>query len=96
MLKNSDLQVNNIISSGTIFKDTSIIGKVLSIGNDEQEFEQIYCECSESFDWFFRDNYCGVPIQGEYLEKVGFERAILGYLKKIKVTYSLWEICRIN
>lgn len=91
MLKNSDLQVNNIIASGKEFKDTSIIGKVLSIGNDEQEFEQIYCECEESFEWFFKDNYCGIPLTNDILEKAGFEKQLVSYLKRIKVTYSNWE-----
>lgn len=62
ILKNSDLQIGNIIASGKVFNNTSTIGKVLEIGNDEKEFEQIYCECSESFEWFFKDNYCGVPL----------------------------------
>jgi hypothetical protein len=51
MLKNSDIKVNNFIATGKEYNhSTSIIGKVLSIGNDDQEFEQVYCECEEAFE----------------------------------------------
>lgn len=63
-LKNTDLRVGNYIKSG-------IIGKVLSIGNDEQEFEQVYCECEESFEWFFKGNYEGIKLSKDLLIKLG-------------------------
>jgi len=87
MLKNTDIKVNNLIASGTIFdKEVPLIGKVLSIGNDEQEFEQVYCECEESFEWFFKDNYCGVPILGNenILIDLGFKK----YESIIEPSYS--------
>lgn len=91
MLKNIDLKVNNIIASGKNFTELSIVGKVLSIGNDEQEFEQIYCECEESFEWFFKDHYCGVPITRDSLLKAKFDENLFSYSKRINVTYSNWE-----
>jgi hypothetical protein len=74
-LKNKDLRVGNYIMSGNNgkFQEGGSIGRVLEIGNEDREFEQIYCECSESFDWFFRDNYFGVPIKPNVLEKMGFK-----------------------
>jgi len=81
MLKNTDIRIGNIIANGIEYKDTSVIGKVLSIGNDEDENEQILCECSESFEWFFKDNYCGVPLTGEWHEKFGAEKN--GFLEYI-------------
>jgi len=64
------LLIGSYIANGKIYNpQTSAIGKVLEIGNEEREFEQIYCECNESFDWFFKDNYCGIPLTIEILEK---------------------------
>ena len=71
MIKASELRIGNIIASGVVFSDTSLIGRVLSIGSLDCEFEQIYCECEESFEWFMRDNYCGIPLTPEILEKMG-------------------------
>jgi hypothetical protein len=47
----TELKIGNYIASGNVFKETSTIGKVLEIGNEDREFEQIYCECEESFEW---------------------------------------------
>lgn len=74
MLKNQNIRVGNIIASGINFSDISTIGRILSIGNSEQDFEQIYCECEESFEWFFKDNYCGVPVSDEWMIKLGFKK----------------------
>lgn len=76
MIKAKDLRIGNLIATGTIFKETSNIGKVLSIGLEECEFEQIYCECEESFEWFFKDNFCGIPLTEEWLIKFGFKKII--------------------
>lgn len=70
----TELRIGNWIASGEKFNDTSTIGKVLEIGNEERDFEQIYCECLESFEWFFKDNYCGIPLTEELLLKCGFEK----------------------
>jgi hypothetical protein len=48
------------------------LGRVLQIGSLDQEFEQVYCECDESFEWFFRDNYFGVPMSDFWFEVCGF------------------------
>jgi len=72
-MKSTDIRKGNWIASGTEFKNTSTIGKVLSIGNDDCEFEQLEVECDESFEWFWKDNYCGIPITEERLLKLGFE-----------------------
>jgi hypothetical protein len=66
MLKNTDIKVGNWIGSGVKFEDTSLIGNVLEIGNDDREFEQVWCQCDESFEWFFKDNYCGIPITNDW------------------------------
>lgn len=72
VLKNSDIRVGNLVASGTKFDDTtSIIGKVLQIGNDDVDFEQIWCECDESFEWFFKNNYCGIPLTEKFHNKFG-------------------------
>lgn len=76
MIQVNELRVGNWIASGKSFTNTSTIGKVLEIGNVEREFEQIYCECEESFEWFFKDNYCGIPLTPEILEKAGFKMSI--------------------
>jgi len=72
-MKSNELKKGNWIASGTEFKETSAIGKVLSIGNDGCEFEQLEVECEESFEWFWKDNYCGIPITEDILPKIGFE-----------------------
>lgn len=73
MLNNKQIRIGNIIGTGVEFnEETSNIGTVLSIGNDEQEFEQVYCECEESFEWFFKDNYCGVPLNKDRFLDLGF------------------------
>jgi hypothetical protein len=75
-LKANELRIGNLIMSGNngLFDTDGAIGKVLEIGNIEREFEQIYCECEESFDWFFKDNYFGIPLTEEWLEKFGFKK----------------------
>lgn len=67
-----ELRIGNYIYSGKEFSELSQIGKVLEIGNEEREFEQIYCECDESFEWFFKGNYCGIPLTEEWLLRFGF------------------------
>lgn len=69
-----ELRIGNIIISGNNgrFDSDGSIGKVLEIGNADREFEQVYCECDESFEWFFKNNYFGVPITEEWLLKLGF------------------------
>ena len=73
-MKANELRIGNLIASGVKYNDTSVVGKVLSIGLEECAFEQIYCECPESFEWFFKDNYCGIPLTPEILEKCGFKK----------------------
>ena len=74
-LKSTQLRLGNFIMSGNNgkFDHDGQIGKVLEIGNEEREFEQIYCECEESFEWFFKDNYFGIPLTKDWLVKLGFE-----------------------
>jgi hypothetical protein len=78
VLKASDLRLNNYIQSGNNGKYISdgIVGKILEIGNEERVFEQIYCECEESFDWFFKDNYFGIPLTEQWILKLGFTWSI--------------------
>jgi len=75
MIDAKDLRIGNWINL-SLRQDLPIYGKVLSIGSLEQEFEQVYCECEESFEWAFKDNYTGIPLTPEILEKCGFERGI--------------------
>ena len=75
ILKANELRIGNYITSGVngVFnKDLMNIGRVVEIGNIDREFEQIYCECEESFEWFFKDNYFGIPLTDEWFEKWGF------------------------
>jgi hypothetical protein len=78
-----ELRIGNYIASGEKYSDTSMIGKVLSIGSEEQNFEQIFCECEESFEWFFKDSYCGIELTPEWLERLGFK-----YNDGIRDSYS--------
>lgn len=98
MLKNSEIKVNNFIASGNKYEhNTSVIGKVLSIGNAEQEFEQVYCECEESFEWFFRNNYCGIPITFDILvDYCGFSKPMIGSYKRVKTTFAHWESIELS
>lgn len=75
-MKATELRIGNYITSGVngIFnKDLMNTGRVLEIGLIDREFEQIYCECEESFKWFFKDNYFGIPLTEEWLLKFGFK-----------------------
>lgn len=86
ILTNDKIQVGNVIASGKVFTDTSVIGKVLEIGNDECEHEQVHCECEESFEWFFKDDYCGVPITEKWHNLFGIEKdGFLSYVYDISV-----------
>jgi len=98
MLTNADIKVNNFIASGKEYNHiTSTIGKVLSIENDEQEFEQVYCECEESFNWFFKDSYCGIPITFDILvDYCGFSKPIIGSIKRVKITFANWESIELS
>lgn len=73
MISAKDLRIGNYIISGNNgkFDPEGTIGKVLEIGNEDREFEQIYCECEESFEWFWKDNYFGIPLTESELEKLG-------------------------
>jgi len=72
-MKNSHIRVNNLIASGEKFKNTSSLGIVRSIGNDDVDFEQIEIEGAESFDWYFKNEYCGIPVTKNLLLISGFE-----------------------
>lgn len=69
-----EIMLGNIIQSGNNGKyvEEGTIGRVLQIGALDQEFEQVYCECGESFEWFFKDNYFGVPMSDFWFEVFGF------------------------
>ena len=72
----NELRIGNYIISGNNgkYSENGIVGKVLEIGNVEREFEQIYCECDESFEWFFKDNYFGITLTEEWLDEFGLNR----------------------
>ena len=76
MIKANELRLGNYIKSGIngAYDEKGIIGKVLEIGNEERDFEQIYCECDESFEWFFKGNYFGIKLTEEWLLKFGLEK----------------------
>ena len=61
-------------------------GRVLSIGSLEQEFEQIYCECEESFEWYFTNGYEGIPLTEKWLLKFGLTKTNGG-------NFSCEDIC---
>lgn len=93
-MKNSEIRVGNLIQcipssrKSQDENDYGIIGKVLSIGNDDVEFEQIECECSESFEWFFKDDYTGIPLSEKWLRVLG--------LQEIIGKENIWEIGRLR
>jgi len=74
MLKNSNIRVGNLIASGKEFNSTSIIGQIRSIDNDDAEFEQIETMTKDSFEWLFKDNYCGIPVTEDMLIESGFKK----------------------
>ena len=82
-IQTNELRIGNLIASDIRYNSTSIIGKVLEIGNNEREFEQIYCECAESFEWFFKNSYCGIPLTAKWLIKFGFIHVRGNIYKKI-------------
>jgi len=53
MIAANELRIGNWINL-SLRQDLPIYGKVLSIGTEDQEFEQVYCECEESFEWAFK------------------------------------------
>lgn len=71
MIKANELRIGNWISL-SVNQNIQHYGKVLSIGSEDQQFEQIYCECEESFEWAFKDNYFGIPLDETWLERAGF------------------------
>lgn len=73
MIQANELRIGNWVNLG-LRDDIKNYGKVLSIGSLEQKFEQVYCECEESFEWAFKDNYCGIPLTPEILNKCGFKK----------------------
>jgi len=97
---NSDIRINNLIASGKEFSDISTIGLVRSIGNDDVDFEQIEIECEDSFEWLFKDNYCGVPVKGCLLEHTGFNKhdALLTTLFEISISRfkSVYKVISIS
>ena len=82
-IQTNELRIGNLIASDIKYNSTSIIGKVLEIGNNEREFEQIYCECAESFEWFFKNSYCGIPLTAKWLIKFGFTHVYGNIYKKV-------------
>lgn len=73
----SEIRIGNYIQSGNngVFAGDGTHGKVLSINQEEVDFEQVYCECEESYDWFFKDNYFGIPLTEELLIKLSYDLA---------------------
>jgi hypothetical protein len=74
-MKAQELRIGNYIASSGNKEnvETWLIGKVNSISSLSSLFEQIEVETDESFEWFFRDNYFGIPLTEEWLLKFGFE-----------------------
>lgn len=67
------LRIGNWINLG-LLPEIHNYGRVLSIGSEKQEFEQVYCECAESLEWAFKDNYLGIPLTEEILAKSGAQK----------------------
>jgi hypothetical protein len=76
MIKANELRIGNWINLSP-HEGIESFGKVLSIGQEEQEYEQVYCECKESFEWAFKDNYRGIPLSPEILSKAGFKNDMI-------------------
>jgi len=73
-MKASEIRIGNLIASSGNKEDieTWVIGEVISISSLDSEFEQIEVETAESIEWFFKDNYFGIPLTEEWLLKFGF------------------------
>ena len=99
-MKNSDIRVNNLIASGKSFKNTSIIGVVRSIGNDDVDFEQIETMSDESFTWMFKNDYCGIPVSEQLLLNSGFEKhetlLISSYSKSFSKNDMIYKAISLN
>lgn len=80
MKKHEELRVGNYIFNGKTPHDPEpdyplgFWHRVRSIGNEDQEFEQIESETEGSTGWIFRDNWCGIPLSEEWLRALGGER----------------------
>lgn len=75
MKKHEELRVGNYIFNGAEDEDyDETLGhwhQVRSIGNEDQEFEQIETETDQSFEWVFRDNWRGIPLSKEWVLALG-------------------------
>lgn len=81
----TELRIGNYIYNGKIdigiSEDDPTLGfwnRVRSIGNIDQDFEQIECETAESFEWVFKDNWRGIPLCEKWLVALGFEKKVDG------------------
>jgi len=74
-LTSDKIRIGNLIASSGNPKnrETWTIGKVISISSLGVDFEQVEVETSESFEWFFKDNYFSIPLEHEWLIKFGFK-----------------------
>jgi hypothetical protein len=96
-MKATELRIGNFIMSGNNgeFDHDGLIGKVLEIGNEDREFEQIYCECEESFEWFFKGNYFGIPLTDDWLIKFGFIDGQKDVIKLIRIN-KFYYLCYVT
>ena len=76
MVNEKHIRIGNYIaaSANKDSKDTWVIGKVKTILSSDVDFEQVECECEESFEWFFKDNYFGIPMDSDWHKKFGVEK----------------------
>lgn len=94
-MKATEFRIGNLIASGNEFTQTSVIGKILEIGNEERQFEQIYCECDESYEWFFKDSYCGIPLSEKSIDdfKQSYHQLISKNRKVITFSSAEENVC---
>jgi hypothetical protein len=93
-MKSSELRIGNFIASRKEFSDISTIGEVHSISSLDAQFEQLEVETDEDFTWFFKDNYCGIPLTEEWLLKFGFKLTEVDYYERFDCVIHL-DINRI-
>mgnify|MGYP000937113141 CR=1 FL=1 len=78
-IKAGDIMIGNYVQVG------SDVGKVLIInGQNEVKFDNIYLECSESFEWAEINKLKGIPLTDDILVKAGF---IIGGYNLVEVTH---------
>lgn len=86
-IKETDIMIGNFFHVG------SDIGRVLIInGQREVKFDNVYLECSESFEWFEINSLKGIPLTEDILLKCGFEKRNTDQIRYNRETIELTHV----